>query len=295
MNKTKKRNRSNDLQALVSLFSIVVSVILAVTKTVVAFFSGSMSILSSAIDSVFDVVNSIINFGAVKYSAKPADKEHKFGHYAIEDITGLFQSALIMVSASVVILKSIDNIVKNAPIKADDLGIGVMILSLVLTLVLVAFQQIVIKKAPSLTIESLALHYTGDILTNSAIIGGLFYGKYYNHTAYIDSSLAIIISIYLIIKALGITKRSYDNLMDKEIDGEFKKRIHAILRDYRGVIDGYHDVKTRKAGSRIFVQLHLEIDRETKLQESHDIADRIKERILKLADNIEVIIHQDPV
>lgn len=294
MNKKAKNNNGHDLQILVSISSIAVSIILATTKTIVAFLSGSMSILSSAIDSVFDILNSIINFGAVKYASKPADKEHKFGHYAIEDITGLFQSALIIVSASVVILKSIDNMVKNAPVEADNLGIGVMILSLTLTIFLVIFQQIVIRKAPSLTIESLALHYTGDILTNLAIIGALFYGKYHNHTALIDSSLAIVISLYLITKALGITKRSYDNLMDKEIDGEFKKKIHAILRGYRSDIKGYHDVKTRKAGSRIFVQLHIEVDKDMRLEEVHDIADNIKEEIIKLAENIEVIIHQDP-
>jgi len=132
--------------------------------------TGSMSMLASLVDSTLDFVASGLNLLAVRHALTPADEEHRFGHGKAEALAGLGQAAFIGGSAAFLLFQSLDRLIQPAPVTQTALGLGVMGLSLVMTIGLVVFQRYVMRRTRSLAIGADQLHYSTDIFTNIGVI-----------------------------------------------------------------------------------------------------------------------------
>jgi len=167
-----------------------------------------------------------------------------------------------------------------------------MIFSIAATLLLLSFQKYVVTKTGSTAIKADALHYKTDLLVNGSVIIALFLTVY--GWSYFDAIFGIGIAIFILYSAWQIVKEAIDLLMDHEIDDQEREKIRDIVLEHEQVL-GYHDLRTRRSGTRVFVQLHLELDAEQTLASAHEIADTIEKRIAALFDDAEVLIHEDPV
>lgn len=280
------------LMRLATKASVAVALILIVTKMVAWLFTGSISILSSLIDSVMDVLASAINLFAVHHALQPPDAEHRFGHGKAEPLAGLGQAAFIAGSAALLTIEAVRRLFKPHAVTAVEVGIAVMVFSIVLTVLLVAFQRYVARRTGSSVIRADALHYESDVLINGSVIVSLGLTHWFGWQA-ADPIFAIIIAGYLLRGAWLISQQSLDVLMDREFPDDERARITEIALGHAEV-SGLHELRTRRAGLQQFIQLHLVIDGGKTLSEAHDIADEVEALICEVYPGAEVMIHQDP-
>lgn len=272
--------------------SVAVALSLIAAKTVAFGLSGSVSLLATLIDSTLDALASLVNLFAVRHALSPADREHRFGHGKAEALAGLGQSAFIAGSAGFLLIESARRIVNPVPVAAYEIGMAVMVLSIVATLLLLAFQRHVIRKTGSTAIKADALHYRTDLLVNASVIVALVLSA--RGWPGFDALFAIGIAIYILYSAWEIVKQAFDHLMDRELPDSERQEIMRIAASHAEV-RGLHDLRSRRSGTATFIQLHLELDDYLTLLEAHRISDEVEEAIAVAYPSAEIIIHIDPL
>lgn len=273
--------------------SVGTALLLIVTKILAWFATDSVSILATLIDSSLDMLASIVNLVAVRHALQPADNEHRFGHGKAEALAGMGQSMFIAGSAGVLLLQAVERIFHpKESMTSIDVGLGVMLFSMLATTLLIVFQNYVIKHTNSTAIKADALHYKTDLWVNGSVIIALVL-TFYNY-AYFDAFIALGIAIFVLFSAWEIVRESIDLLMDHELPTEERNKIQAVVSRNPKAI-GCHDLRTRRSGNMVFIQFHLELDASLSLFEAHSIADGVEQELKSLFSSVEVIIHEDPV
>ncbi|MHA1539094.1 MAG: cation diffusion facilitator family transporter [Alphaproteobacteria bacterium] len=273
--------------------SIFVSLTLTLIKTAACFFTGSISLMSSLLDSMMDLLSSSINFTAILYALSPPDEEHRFGHGKAEDVAAFAQSIFIFGSAIFIAFRAIKSLITLPPLENETVGILVMSISLVLTITLVLFQRFVIRKTNSAIVQADALHYLTDILTNAAVLIVLFLAHFWKQLAILDAILGLFIALYVAHAAWEIFDKAFGNLMDREMSEEIRVEIINIVLSHSKV-KGLHDLRTRAAGNKPIIQFHLELDPTLSLFDAHTIGDEVEDLILETYPDAEVLLHLDP-
>ena len=281
------------LMKIATLAAVAVSAMLVLIKLYAWIVTGSVSIMSSLIDSFLDMGISIMNFVAVRYALKPPDAEHRFGHSGAEDIAALIQAAFIGGSALFIAVASIEYFITPQHVTETTVGLTVMGISVLATGALVAFQQYAIRHTRSTVVAADSLHYIGDLFMNLAIMAGIWCSHAYGWV-YIDPILAILVALYIAYGAWEIGQHAIDKLMDKEFPDAERATVKAAIIAYPGVL-GVHALKTRYSGIKPFIQFHLELDGTQSLHDAHHIADGVEHHLMELFPGAEVVVHQDPV
>lgn len=272
--------------------AVAVALALIGIKMAAWLLTGSVSMLSSLVDSVMDVLASFINLLAVRHALVPADTEHRFGHSKIEPLASLGQAAFIAGSGLFIVIESVQRLFRPEPLESGALGIAVMVVSMVLTAGLVLFQRHVVRRTGSTAIRADSMHYASDVLVNAGVILAFVLAMTLGWLR-ADAIIAIVISAIIFIGAFRIAREALDHLMDRELPEAERARIRAIAEQDPRVLD-VHDMRTRAAGLRAFIQLHLELPREISLIEAHEVCDAVELAIRAAFPNAEVIIHPDP-
>ena len=290
MNMTSTEEKAR-LMKLATYASTSVALVLIICKTVAWLMTDSVSLMATLIDSCLDALASMINLIAVRHALAPADKQHRFGHGKAEALAGLGQATFITGSSLFLLLEAISHFWNPQPISEMPIGITIMIVSIIATLGLMAFQQHVINKTNSTAIKADRLHYKTDLLVNGSVIVALLLA-YYGWAGF-DPLFALLIAGYILYSAWEIAKESLDLLMDRELPDEERQKIKAIVHGHPETL-GMHDLRTRKSGTTIFIQLHLELTDSLTLLRAHAIADEVEELLIAEYPGAEVIIHEDP-
>ena len=272
--------------------SVAVAATLIVVKTAAWIVTDSVAILSSLIDSWLDALASAVNLLAVRHALLPADSEHRFGHGKLESVAGLGQSAFIAGSAVLLLFEAGHRLIAPAPVSNEIFGIGVMVFTIALTLVLVRFQITVVARTKSVAIGADSLHYKGDILLNGSVLVSLALSMSLGW-GFLDPIFAIAIAGYILWNAWRIVAQSLAVLMDRELPDEDRGRIREIALAHPDVRE-MHDLRSRTSGTMTFIQMHLEMDGDIKLARAHGIADEVEAEIRAAFPGAEIIIHQDP-
>ncbi|WP_373353933.1 cation diffusion facilitator family transporter [Pseudoroseicyclus sp. CXY001] len=257
--------------------------------------TGALSIGASLADSGLDLLMSGGGLFAIVYAARPADEDHAFGHSAVEDIVGLFQASFITISAIVLLTAALARLASGAPpeLEAEGFGLAIMLLALALTFGLVLWQRRVVAKTGNRVVAADALHYTGDLVPGLGALAALGASALWGWT-WVDPVVAICAALFLLRGAFGIGRGAFDALMDRRVDPDVLTRITRLADSFPGVL-GHHDLKTRRSGSRLFINLHLELDGAQTLEEAHAIGAALRRAIVALYPEADVLIHKDPV
>lgn len=272
--------------------SVAAAAILIAAKTVAWMMTGSVSVLSTLIDSLMDIAASIVNLIAVRNALRPADTEHRFGHGKAEPLAGLGQAAFVAGSSLFLMIEAVDRLVTPAPVTRQGVGIAVMVFSIVVTVALVSFQSYVVRRTNSLAITADSLHYKGDVMIHASVIVSLLISADLG-ISYLDPLFGIGIALYVLWNAWAIMEKALHELMDRELDQADRDRIIAIARAHKEVRD-IHDLRTRSAGPRSFIQFHLELDKNISLLRAHEISDEVEAKVRAAFPGAGVIIHEDP-
>lgn len=287
-----RHNLRLDLSA--GFASVGVALSLVVLKLWALADTGSLSVAASLVDSALDLLISGAGLAAIAYAAKPPDEDHSFGHTSVEDLAALAQSVFVAVSALVIGVAALLRLLATDPpsLSAEGRGIVVMTFSVVITLGLVAWQRHVSRRTGSRVVAADSLHYLGDLLPNIGAILALAASGWLG-LARVDSVVALAAAVWLLIGAARIGRGAWDALMDRGADPEIVEGIARMTRAWPGV-HGFHDLKTRTAGRRVFVHLHLELDGAQSLTDAHAIGAGLRRAILQAYPQADVIIHKDP-
>lgn len=271
--------------------ALAVALFLALSKAVAWWLSGSVSLLAGLTDSLLDGAASLINLLAVHYSLRPADDDHRYGHGKAEALAGLGQAAFIGVSALLVGAQGVDRLLHPQPLGAPLVGIVVIVVSLLLTAALLAYQRHVVRLTGSTAIRADSLHYRSDLLLNLSILVALVLASY--GWARLDAVFGIAIAFYILWSAASILREAAAVLMDTELSPEIGEDMQRLARNVPGVL-GCHDLRTRISGTRWFVQLHLELPGELSLSRAHALCDEVEAEIKAHYPRAEVLVHADP-
>ena len=287
------RKNNCDLKKTATILSVTLAVTLVFIKTIAFIKTDSLAILSSLVDSVTDFLASLISFIGIRFATKPATYNHKYGYGKSEALSAFLQAIFVGASGVWVIIDGIKRLINPIVISDVNLGIGIMIFSIISTALLVAFQTYVANKTNSLAIRADRAHYTVDFLTNATVILSLIFVRLFDFL-YFDVIAAIFISIYLLFNAYELAIDAVEQLTDKELPLEIKDKVSVLVKNTTDV-HGLHDFRTRSLGDIYYFELHLEIDGNLSLFKAHQITHVVEQKIKNLYPDCQVVIHQDPL
>ncbi len=274
-------------------FAVWAAGFLVVIKAMAYLASGSVAMLGSLSDSVLDLLASVINFLAVRHAMTPADHDHRFGHGKAEALAGMGRGLLILVTAGFVLMEAVRRLIEPEALRNEGLVVSVLSVSALVSLVLAFYQYWAYRQTRSVAIGADAANYSADVLVSFGAIGAVWLTGLPG-LSIADPLFGFAIAIVIATAAVSIILKSYDELMDREMDDEERERIKAIVLSHREV-KGVHDLRTRRSGMDLFIQFHLELDPNLSLREAHRIADEVEALVAKDFPGADVLAHQEPV
>ena len=280
------------LTARAAIASIAMAITLIALKSYAAFETSSMAMLGSLADSGLDLVASLVVLLGVRIAAQPADYDHRFGHGKAEAVASLVQVILITISAVFIGFRAVQRLLSGAATAEAELGIGVSIVAMALTVALITYQRHVVKRTGSLAIGTDRLHYSSDLLLNGSVIIALALDQFAKLRG-ADAVFGMVIAAWLLWGAWAASSHALDQLMDKEWPDDLRERFLAAAKEY-SELAGLHDFRTRTSGTHHFAQFHVWVPAHWTVQEAHDRLDRVEEELQQRFPNTEILIHVDP-
>lgn len=275
-----------------ALASIAVALLLVGLKAWAAWSTGSTAMLGSLADTVLDLVASLATLIGVWVAAQPEDENHRFGHGKAEALAAMFQVVLISISALSLAARAVQQWLGGARPDGANEGIAVSVIAMVATLGLLAWQRHVIRKTGSLAISTDHVHYQSDLLLNLAVIAALALDTYAG-IAGADPLFGLAIAAWLGWGAWNASQEAVNQLMDKEWPEAKRQRFLEVVARHPE-LRGLHDLRTRTAGDRDFVQFHVAVDPGMTVRQAHDVMDEIEAKLTAEFPGLEILIHPDP-
>jgi cation diffusion facilitator family transporter len=279
--------------ARLSIFS---NFILVSLKLVVGIVTGSLSVFSEALDSGVDLLASVIAWFSLREAEKPPDKQHPYGHGKVENISGVIEATLIFTGAVVIIYQAIKRLYKGGEIVSIELGIGIMLISVVVNLIVARY---ILKEAhtfDSIALEADAWHIKTNAYSSGGVLIGLVVIQLTGLTI-LDPLIAVGVALFIIKVAYDIIRKSFMGLVDVKLPEEEEKKIAEIINSHNekyGYLVGFHDLRSRRAGRERHIDLHLVVCKDEKVKEVHNLCDHLEKDINHALPNSHVIIHVEP-
>ena len=284
----------------VAWLSVISNTSLVAGKLVVGLFIGSVSVISEGIHSGVDLLAAVIALFAVKTSHKVADEEHPFGHGKIENISGTVEAVLIFFAAGWIIYEAAHKFLAPQPIEAASWGVGVMLVSSVMNMVVSRLLFKVGKETDSIALQADAWHLRTDVYTSAGVMVGLgliLAGERLLPGAnllWLDPVAAIVVALMIMHAAWKLTLESGRDLLDASLPAEETAWIQEHLRAADRSVRGFHHLRTRKSGSHRFVEFHLVVDKDLSVEASHQLSDAVTRGIKERLSGTTVTIHVEP-
>jgi cation diffusion facilitator family transporter len=274
--------------------SVVSNSALILLKAIAASVTGSVSILTEAVHSSVDLVASIVAFGSVRKAGEPADETHRYGHEKIENLSAAIEGILILVGSAVIAFEAIRRLVVGGHLESIQLGWIVMAISLVANVVVstVIARRTRISGSPALAGD--AAHLRTDALTSAAVLVGLVLVKT-TGAQWVDSAVALAVACVILITGIRVLTTASQVLVDTSLPRTEVDEIRQVVEAFapRGVV-GYHELRTRQAGNRRYVDLHLQFQSGTSLEDAHRTAHEVQQEIGDRLPRADVLIHLEP-
>jgi cation diffusion facilitator family transporter len=272
--------------------AIACSVVGALTKLTAGMITGSMSMISSAVDSLGDLFVSIANLFVVRYADQPPDEEHNYGHAKIEGLGAMFEGGFVFAAGIFIVYEAVHKAMIGEQSHDSTLGIAVMLPVLGMTVGTVAYLRKVARETGSLVVKSDALHYATDVWVNVGVLVSLALVKITGQPV-VDTVVSIGIALFMVASAVGIVRDGFDVVMDKSIDRDIVTQIVALLDGCAG-IESFHDFKTRR-GKIPHVDFHVVVRPATTAREVHELFLELRRQIQSIAGPAtKVLMHADP-
>lgn len=271
---------------------IVSNAILCIAKLLTGIFSGSIAIIADGINNLADVSSSIITLAGFKLASMPEDEEHPYGHARIEYITGMIVSVLIVVVGVELAKSSVDKILHPSPLEFSWSVVVVLVLAILLKIWQALFNIKVGKKINSVALAATGADSRNDVIATAAVLCSIIVGRFSG--LQIDGYMGVLVALFIIWSGIGLIKETVSPLLGEAPDPELVEAIAQNVMSFDGVL-GIHDLVVHNYGpGKIFASIHIEVDANGDLMESHDMVDNI-ERQISQKFRLMLTAHMDPI
>lgn len=271
---------------------IVSNLILCIMKILIGLVSRSIAIIADGINNLADASSSIITLVGFKLASQPEDEDHPYGHARIEYLTGLFISIVIIVIGLQLLRTSIDKILHPDPLEFSCLTIIILVAAILIKLWQSLFNRSIGRKIRSVTLMATAADSRNDVISTSAVLISVIVGKFTG--IQIDGYMGCLVALFIIWSGIQLVRETTSPLLGEAPDQELVDSIAEIVKKEPGVL-GIHDLMVHNYGpGKIFASMHIEVDADGDLMESHYMIDNIEKRI-KDELHVEFVVHMDPV
>jgi len=272
--------------------AIIVGLIVFGTKLIAYLMSGSVALLSDALESIVNIAASLLLFFAIYVSDLPADENHKYGHQKIENISSMVEGFLILIAALFIIHEALDRISNPVALTKFNVAISISLFATGLNGGLSWFLSRIAREWGSAALEGDAKHLLSDVITSIGVATGLFIAQFTGWDL-MDPLIAILVSAIIVRLGGGLVIKSAQDLMDQScIDTEAK--IAELLNRHQSQFVDFHDVKTRRSGIKVFAELHLSVNSSLTVEEAHTLTDHLEEKLKVEMPNVNLTIHIEP-
>jgi cation diffusion facilitator family transporter len=266
---------------------------LIVLKVVVAVITGSISILAQAVDSSLDLLAVIVTFIAIRIATKPADREHPFGHGKMENIAAIVQAGLIFAVGGLIVYSAVQRIITGARVELAEAGIGVMLVSMIASIFLSRYLFRVAKAVDSIALEANAQNIAVDVYSTAAVLAGLVAVRFTGLNI-LDPIIAMAVVGLILKTGYDVLRGSFGGLIDVRLPEAEETVIKACIMKYNYRMVAFHDLRTRKAGSYRYIDLHLVMPKNESVEEAHRLCDRLERDIRNKLPRAHITIHVEP-
>ncbi len=281
---------SNKLKA--ASTSIFANIGLLISKIVAAILTGSIGMLAECLHSGFDLVASFLAFIGIKIAQKPDDEKHEFGHEKYESLSSFFQSVIIAVTALFVIFEAYHKLKNPGVVENSEVGIILMIITIPVALLVSRYlSKIAKQEGGSHALEADSAHFATDVIASVAVLIGLVCVKLGFPQG--DAIAAFVVAAIMLYISFHLIKETFFVFMDYAPEKEIMEHMTRIIEKYPGV--SYHKLRARRAGSKVFVDFHIQVRSTMNVVESHEISMQLKRKLMKELPEIkDVMIHIEP-
>jgi len=274
--------------------SIIVVISLIVLKVIVGAITGSLSIFAQAVDSFLDLFAVSVTFLAIQVAAKPADEKHPFGHGKAENIAAIVQAVLIFLAGGSIIYSAVRRVQTGAALELAEAGIAVMAVSIVASIFLSRYLLKVSRQEDSMALEANAHNIAADVYSAAAVFVGLLLVRLTGFSI-IDPILAGMVALFILKVAFDVLRKSFGGLVDVKLPEEEENAVRAAITEHFGrEVVSFHKLRSRKAGSQRYVDLHLVMPKHISIEIAHEMCDHLEKDIRGRLVHTDITIHVEP-
>lgn len=276
-----------------ALGSILIGLAVLGLKVAAWRYTGSVALYSDALESIVNVAAAVMAFGALRLSLKPADANHPYGHQKIEYIAAVFEGALIVVAAAAVFHAAYEAWRVPRPVVLDPFGIG---LNAFASAINGAWCFVLLRRGKALRSPALVAdgrHLLSDVVSSLGVLFALL-AAHLTGLPWLDPAIACLVALNILWSGWSLMQSSFSGLMDEAAAPEELDRIRAVIsRHAEGAIEA-HDLRTRHSGRLTFIEFHLVVPAEMRVDSAHDICDRIEAALRQEVEGASITIHVEP-
>ncbi|HEV7255103.1 MAG TPA: cation diffusion facilitator family transporter [Mesorhizobium sp.] len=284
---------SKETVARLALWSIVIALGVMALKFAAWRLTGSVALLSDALESIVNVLAAAVAFVAIRVSHLPADAGHPFGHHKAEYFSAVLEGALIIVAALLIAQSAFGALREPQPVQRLDIGLAVNGFAAALNALWAAVLIRAGAKARSPALVADGRHILTDVATSAGVIAGLLAARA-TGLAVLDPLLALLVGVNILWQGWRLVNASVQGLMDAGVEPQENFRIRDIISAHAGGALEVHDLRTRVAGRATFIEFHLVVDRDMSVGAAHEICDRIEDALRAEIPGVRVVIHVEP-
>jgi cation diffusion facilitator family transporter len=274
--------------------SIASNATLIAIKLAAGVITGSIAIVTEAVHSLIDLVASVVAFVSVRKADAPPDADHPYGHEKVESLAATFEGLLILVGAAVIVYEAIHRLVSGATVEMLGVGIAVMGISVIANLFVSTILSRQARAHESAALAGDAAHLRTDAFTSAGVLAGLALVQVTGAVAF-DAITALVVAAAIVYSGLRIVRSSSGVLVDEALPPSEMDRIEAAIAAARTPeVAGYHKLRARRAGSRRYIDLHVQYRSGTTLERAHELAHLMRGSIEAVVPGAEVLIHAEP-
>ena len=283
------------LKVRTAALSVISNATLILLKLFAGTITGSVAILTEAVHSSIDLVASIVAFFSVRKADEPADESHRYGHEKIENLAAAIEGILILVGSAAIAFEAIRHLINHGRVQTVGVGIAVIGVSLAVNVTVSVRLARAAKRTGSPALAGDAAHLGTDALTSAAVLVGLVLVQV-TGAEWIDPVVALAVAVVVVTTGVRLLTQSSRVLVDESLPPSEIEAIREAIEAFSasGVV-GYHELRTRRAGSRRYVDLHVQFKAGTSLEDAHRVAHELQDLIGDhLAGSTDVLIHLEP-
>jgi cation diffusion facilitator family transporter len=287
-------NRAPAVKVRTASLSVASNSALILLKVIAGTITGSVALLTEAVHSSIDLVASIVAFFSVRKAGEPADETHRYGHEKVENLAGAIEGVLILVGSAVIAFEAIRRLIGHGRVHTVGFGIAVVSVSTIVNLVVSTLIARTARDTDSAALQADAAHLRTDALTSASVLVALALVKL-TGAQWLDPAVALLVAASIVLTGVRLLSGSSRVLVDEALPPEEVAVIRAAVQELvtHGVV-GYHELRTRRAGARRYVDMHVQFQAGTSLEDAHRTAHELQDLIGSRLGGADVLIHLEP-